>query len=341
MISNQLISECILWEGQIIVDYLNRAKSIIETEINGLEKIKNELDNSFVQLVEISLKILEKGGKIVTCGVGKSGHIGHKIASTLTSTGSPAAFLHPVEAMHGDLGILNKNDLLLALSYSGETEELLAILPSAKRFNIPVASMTGNPKSQLAKWSDLVVLMKVDEEACPFNLAPTTTTTAMMALGDALAIVLLQARGFSKEDYGRFHPAGSIGRSVTLKVKDVMRDQDRLAMVPSGTTVKDALVKMTQCRSGSVVVVDNHENLLGIFTDGDFRRQIQKKHELLDMRIDAVMSSDPITIRDTRMAIEILSILEKKEIDDIPVVNDRNQVIGVVDIQDLAKFKLM
>ena len=323
------------------MDYLDRAKSIIQTEINGLTKVKNELDRPFVQLVELCLKTLEIGGKIVLCGVGKSGHIGHKTASTLTSTGSPAAFLHPVEAMHGDLGILHKSDLLLALSYSGETEELLDVLPSAKRFSIPIACITGNPKSQLAKWSDLVIPMAVSEEACPFNLAPTTTTTAMMAIGDALAIVLLEARGFSKEDYGKFHPAGSIGRSVTLKVKDIMRGGERLALVPLGTSVKDALLKMTQCRSGSVVIVDTYQKLCGIFTDGDFRRQIQKKQDLLNIAIESVMSPSPTTIGDNRMAIEILSILEKKEIDDIPVVDDRNQVVGVVDIQDLAKFKLM
>ena len=324
------------------MNYLDRAKSIIQTEINGLVKVKNELDQPFEQLIKLCLETLENGGKIVLCGVGKSGHIGHKVASTLTSTGSPAAFLHPVEAMHGDLGILHKKDLLLALSYSGETEEMLEVLPPAKRFSIPVACITGNPKSQLAKWSDLVVPMVVSEEACPFNLAPTTTTTAMMALGDALAIILLEARGFSKEDYGRFHPAGSIGRSVTLKVKDIMRSGDRLALVPLGASIKDALLKMTQCRSGSVVIVDNHQELRGIFTDGDFRRHIQEKQDLLfDISIDSVMSLSPVTIGDNCMAVEILSILEKKEIDDIPVVDDRRRVIGVVDIQDLAKFKLM
>ena len=323
------------------MNYLIRAKSVIQTEIDGLVKVKNELGESFVQLVDLCLVILKRGGKIVPCGVGKSGHIGHKIASTLASTGSPAAFLHPVEAMHGDLGILNKNDLLLALSYSGETEELLAVLPSAKRFNIPIACITGNSQSQLAKWSNLVVPMIIAEEACPFNLAPTTTTTTMMALGDALAIVLLEAQGFSKEDYGLFHPAGSIGQTVSLKVKDIMRYGDRLATIPQQTSVKEALLRMTQCRSGSVLIVDKHKKLFGIFTDGDFRRHIQDNHNLLNLPIDSVITPNPVTIGENQMAIEILSILEKKEIDDVPVVNERNEVVGIVDIQDLAKFKLM
>lgn len=323
------------------MNYLDKAKAVIQTELNGLERVKDELDQSFVQLVKLCLGTLKKGGKLVLCGVGKSGHIGHKIASTLTSTGSPAAFLHPVEAMHGDLGILNVNDLLLALSYSGETEELLAVLPAAKRFNIPVACITGNASSQLAQWSDLVVFMRVPGEACPFNLAPTTTTTAMMAVGDALAIVLLEAQGFSREDYGRFHPSGSIGRSVSLTVRDIMRSGDRLASVTQETSVQDALLKMTQCRSGSVLIVDEGQELCGIFTDGDFRRHIQKNHNVLSNQIKTVMTPNPTAITDTQMAIEILSILELKEIDDIPVTNERNRVVGIVDIQDLAKFKLM
>ena len=323
------------------MNYLDRAKAIIQTEIDGLEKVKEELNQSFVQLVELCLKTLKQGGKIVLCGVGKSGHIGHKMASTLVSTGSPAAFLHPVEAMHGDLGILNENDLVLALSYSGETEELLAVLPSAKRFGIPVGCITGNASSQLAQWSDLVVHMKVPEEACPFNLAPTTTTTAMMAVGDALALVLLDAQGFSREDFGRFHPAGSIGRSISLRVKDIMRSGDRVALVRKNTRVQEALLKMTECRSGSVLIVNERQELCGIFTDGDFRRHLQKNNEILSSPIESVMTPHPTTITDTHMAIEILGILERKEIDDIPVTNEQNQVVGMVDIQDLAKFKLM
>ena len=323
------------------LDYLPQAKKIIQVEIEGLLKIKDDLNESFVELVNLCLKTLKKGGKIVPCGVGKSGHVGHKMASTLASTGSPAAFLHPVEAMHGDLGILNENDLLLALSYSGETEELLAVLPAAKRFNIPIACITGNHQSQLAKWSDLVVLMKVNKEACPFGLAPTTSTTVLMALGDALAVVLLNAQGFSKEDYGRFHPAGSIGRTVSLRVKDIMRQEDRFATISPKATVKDALVKMTQCRAGSVIVINNQNELVGIFTDGDFRREIQKNEDLFSAIVEQVMSLNPITIHENQMAVEILNLLEKSEIDDIPVLNEKNKVVGLVDIQDLAKFKLM
>ena len=321
--------------------YIKKAKSVIQTEIDGLNTVKDKLDDSFVQLVDLCLKTRRDDGKIVICGVGKSGYVGRKIAATLSSTGSPAAFLHPVEAMHGDLGIVHPKDILLAFSYSGETHELLTVLPAIKRFNIPIVAVTGNPESTLANLCDLVVSASIPREACPFNQAPTTSTTCQMALGDALAMVLLDTLDFTSEDYGKFHPGGSIGLAVTLIVKDMMRQSERFAVTTGGTTVKDALVLMTRCRSGSVVIIDDNKKLCGIFTDGDLRRHIQKELNIFDHPVSEVMTENPISINENILAIEILKILETREIDDIPVVNNNDDVVGLVDIQDLAKYKLM
>ncbi len=320
---------------------LQRARAVLDTEIRGIEAVRDGLGQPFVDLVELCLVTLDRGGKIVLAGVGKSGHVGRKLAATLASTGSPSAFLHPVEAVHGDLGMLSTNDLLLALSYSGETDELIAMLPAVRRLGVPVAAVTGTPDSRLAEWSDLVVPMPVPREACPFNLAPTTTTTALMALGDALAIVLLEDRGFEKNDYARLHPAGAIGRSVTLQVSDVMRSGERFASVSPSTTVRDALIAMTRARTGSVAVTDAGGNLLGIFTDGDFRRRIVEQPALLDLPIQEVLTPSPVTVCEDEMAVEILKIMETKKIDDILVVDRNGRAVGLVDSQDLPRFKLM
>jgi len=320
---------------------LERAREVLDTEMEGIQKVRDELGTPFVRLVEQCLATLAHGGKIVFAGIGKSGHIGHKLAATLASTGSPAAFLHPVEAMHGDLGLLSENDLLVALSYSGETEELLCVLPAAKRLGVPIVAITGNAQSRLTQWCDLTVPMPVPREACPFNLAPTTTTTALLALGDALAIVLLEKRNFGPDDYAKLHPGGAIGQSVTLCVTDVMRTEDKFPRVPPDTPVRDALLKMTSARCGSVAVVDHQQRLLGIFTDGDFRRHITDDAHLLEKPVGAVMTADPVTVRSEAMAIELLKILEKQKIDDILVVDGQGRAVGLVDVQDLARFKVM
>ena len=321
--------------------YLNKANAVINTEVEGLNALSKQLDQSFVDMVDICLKALKQGGKLAISGIGKSGHIGHKIAATLTSTGSPAVPMNPVEAVHGDLGLLTENDVLLALSYSGETEELLNVLPAAKRLDIPIIAITGNPESQLARWADLSVSMTIPHEACPFKLAPTTSTTALLALGDALAMVLLEVNGFSKENYAKFHPSGSIGRSLSLRVVDIMRPKGKIPLVLSRTIVKDALFKMTECRSGSVIVIDEKDQLLGIFTDGDLRRHIQNNLKILECPVQDVMTLSPTTINQDDMAISILHILEKEAIDDLPVIDRNNRVVGLIDIQDLPKFKLI
>lgn len=321
-------------------EILEKAGKVFDTEIEGLKQVKEQLGDEFVTLVETCMEVLDRGGKIVLSGVGKSGHIGRKIAATLASTGSPAVFMHPVEALHGDLGILQKEDILLALSYSGETDELIAILPSAKLLGVPIAAITGFADSEVVRHSDITIQMKVDKEACPFNLAPTTTAISLLALGDALAIVLLQIRGFTKEDYGRFHPGGAIGRAVTLRICDIMRTGDRLVAVSRETLVKDCLLRMTKFRSGSAVVVDDSNGLLGIFTDGDFRRHAEDIG-ILERSVSEVMTINPASIREGQFAAEALKIIQERKIDDIIVLDDEGKVVGLIDIQDLPGLKLM
>ena len=295
----------------------------------------------FVALVRKCLDILHHGGKLVLCGVGKSGHISKKLAATLASTGARAVFMHPVEAMHGDLGIVSPQDLLLAVSYSGETDELLRVLPAVKRMAVPIVAITGKTDSRLAEFSDMVVPMPVEREACPFNLAPTTTTTALLALGDALAMVLLDCQDFQLSDYAMNHPAGAIGRTITLTVRDCMRTGEHCASVHPGTSVRDALLAMTKARDGAVAIVDDADKLLGIFTDGDFRRAMTADDNILHAPIESVMTPNPISINQKQMAVEILKLLERKKIDDVTVVDDNGRFVGMVDIQDLPKFKVM
>jgi len=320
---------------------LSLAHHVFDTELEGVTAVRNSLGQPFVALTRLCLRTLAAGGKLVLTGVGKSGHIGRKLAATLASTGSPAVFMHPVEAMHGDLGVLGAGDLLLALSYSGETDELLAVLPAAKRLGVPIASLTGVPDSRLAQWSTLTVTMAVPREACPFNLAPTSTTTALLVLGDALAITLLQARGFAKHDYALLHPAGAIGRGLTLRVTDLMRTGLRFPTVRATTPIRDALVAMTRARSGSVAITDRRGRLLGIFTDGDFRRHVTEVPDLLHRPIGDFMTAGPITIGADAMAIEVMKILETRKIDDLIVTDADGRAIGLVDIQDLPRFKVM
>lgn len=320
---------------------LDRAREVLDIEMEGIRAVRDGLGDAFVAMAEKCLEILDGQGKIVFCGVGKSGHIGRKLAATLSSTGSPAVFMHPVEAVHGDLGLLSPNDLLVALSYSGETDEVLAVLPAAKRIGVPIVAVTGDAESRLGAWSDLSVAMPVPREACPFNLAPTTTTTALLALGDALAVALLECRRFTPDAYAKLHPAGAIGRSVTLRVTDVMRTGERLAKVGPEVTVREALLAMTSARGGSVVVVTDDDRLAGIFTDGDFRRAVTGNSHVLEQPVASIMTPDPVCIRDTAMAVELVRVLETHSVDDIPVVDGCERLIGLVDISDLPRFKVM
>jgi arabinose-5-phosphate isomerase len=313
----------------------------LDIEIEGLQKTRAGLGHAFSDAVDLILKCLEKKGKIVVTGIGKNLHIAQKISSTLASTGSTSVTLNPAQAMHGDLGILTQGDILLALSYSGESDELIALLPVAKRFGVRVVAITGNLDSSLAKNSDVVIPAVVDREACPFNMAPTSSTTVALAVGDALAMVLLEARGFEKEDYAKLHPSGAIGRTLLLRVSDIMRSGDRLASVRDNAKVKDAVVAMTQARAGSAAVVDANNRILGIFTDGDLRRNISKHANVLDLSIKQIMTPSPITVTADRLAVDVLRIYEERNIDDLLVVDRQNRLVGAVDIQDLPKLKIL
>ncbi|MBE6398974.1 MAG: KpsF/GutQ family sugar-phosphate isomerase [Lentisphaerae bacterium] len=322
-------------------DALTLAKEVFDIELEGIAALRDELDESFVGLVDRCAAAVDAGGKIVLTGVGKSGYIGKKIAATLSSVGNPAVFMHPVEARHGDLGLLQKNDLLIALSYSGETEELLVVLTPAKRLGVELAAITGNRESSLGQMSDFVLEMPVPREACPFNLAPTTTTSALLVLGDALAMVLLDRHGFTKSDYGRRHPGGAIGRMVTMKACDVMRKAADAAVVSPDATVRETLYAMSHARSGAAVIADADMKLLGIFTDGDFRRSAAKDDLVLTKPVSLFMTPDPVNVRAEAQVVEVIKLVEKRRIDDLVVVDETGKVAGIIDIQDLPGLKLM
>ena len=323
------------------MDFQKRAKEVIDIEIAGMEKVRDQINGHFSTAIKWILEAVQAGGKVVVTGVGKNFHIGRKMVATFNSTGTPAALLHPIEAMHGDFGLVGEKDMVLALSYSGGSDELIALLPALKRRGLPIIGMTGDSESPLGRQSDLILPIVIEKEACPFGMAPTTSTTVTLALGDALAIVLLEARGFKKEDYAKLHPGGAIGRTLLLKVSDVMRTGDRLARVQSGAKVKDAVMAMTGARAGCVAIVDSDEKLLGIFTDGDLRRHLIDTPDITDAVIDSVMTVGPVTLKPEQLAVDLLKIYEEKNIDDLVVVDDDGRIAGTVDIQDLPKLKIL
>jgi arabinose-5-phosphate isomerase len=321
--------------------HLSRARQVFDIEMAALKEVRRRLDASFDAAVDIVVEALRQRSKIVVVGIGKSGNIGQKIAATLTSTGSTSVVLNSVDALHGDLGIVNDGDVILALSYSGESEELIGLLPGLKRFSVKIISMTGSGKSTLARHSDVVLSVRVHREACPFNLAPTSSTTSMLVMGDALAMAVLQARGFKQEDFARRHPSGAIGRALLLKVRDIMRGGERNAVAPQEITVKEALMVMTRAKSGSVSAVNKAGKLTGVFTDGDFRRRMAEDDNVLSRPLAKVMTKNPVAIREDALAVEALKVFNERNIDDLIVVNARREPVGLVDSQDLPKLKLM
>ncbi|QBG49099.1 KpsF/GutQ family sugar-phosphate isomerase [Verrucomicrobia bacterium S94] len=324
------------------MDYLERAREVFDIELNGMKRVQADLDDGFVQAIDAILATIKDGaGKVVICGVGKNWHIGNKMAATFTSTGTPAVAMHPIEAMHGDFGILSERDIVLAMSYSGASDELIAVLQPVKRMGVKIIALTGQPHSPLGEYADIIVSVKVDKEACPFGMAPTTSTTATLALGDAMAMVLLDARGFKVEDYAQRHPGGAIGRTLLLRVEDVMRTGKRSATVPVGSPVKEALIAMTGAKAGCVAVVHPDNTLAGIMTDGDLRRHLIETPNLIEKPVDEVMTTNPKTLKKDQLAIDILNIYEEFNIDDLIVVDDRNRVLGAVDIQDMPKLKIL
>jgi arabinose-5-phosphate isomerase len=322
-------------------DHLARARSVFDIELTALKAVRAQLDDAFGDAVELLASTLRQRGKIIVVGIGKSGHVGRKISATLTSTGSTSVVLDSVDALHGDLGVVNDGDVVLALSYSGESEELLNLLPALKRFLVKIIAVTGAPKSSLARYSDVVLNVRVPKEACPFNLAPTASTTAMLVIGDALAMAVLQARGFKQQDFARFHPSGAIGRAMLARVRDIMRTGPRNAVAPLDLAVREALLVMTQAKSGSLSVIDARGRLVGVFTDGDFRRRMAADDNLLARRLSEVMTRSPICVREEALAAEALKVFNERNIDDLIVVNAKHEPVGLVDSQDLPKLKLM
>lgn len=317
---------------------IDKAKKVLSIEAKAIRELIPRLTSDFKRAVEI---ILNCSGRIVVTGMGKPGIIGQKISATLSSTGTPSLFLHPAEAIHGDLGRVTKDDIVLALSNSGETEEIVKLLPIIKKIGARLISFTGDKLSALGKRSDFVIDVSVKREACPLGLVPTASTTAMLAMGDALAIALLEERGFKVEDFAFYHPGGTIGKRIWLKVEDVMRKGTANPLVRENTTVKEVLCKITKARAGSATIVDKKGKLSGIFTDGDLRRHLENDPELIKRKVKDVMTKNPITIGFDKLAVEALNILQKKKIDEIPVVNKNGKPMGLIDVQDLLKAGLV
>lgn len=318
-----------------------RARQVFDVEIEGLKAVRDSLGESFIKTIDLILDALAKGGLVVVTGVGKNLHIAEKMSAIFASTGTRSIVLNPVQAMHGDLGMVSSRDVLIALSFSGESEEVVKLIPAIRRHGLKVVSLTGNGDSTLAKLSDVHLAVPCGKEACPFGMAPTNSTTATMAMGDALAMVLIDAQKFPIEDYAMNHPAGAIGRALVMKVTDIMRSGDRFARVSPDDTVMESLMAMTKAKSGSAAIVDDSGRLVGIFTDGDFRRAVSEKRVNLEEPVSTVMTSPAMFVRDDVYAAELLKIFEKKRIDDLPVCDAEGKVVGVVDIQDLPKMKIM
>ena len=311
--------------------FIELGQAVIDIESQAVLEMRARIDDSFAKACSL---MLQTTGKIVVIGMGKSGHVGGKIAATLASTGSPAFFVHPGEASHGDLGMITEEDVILALSNSGSTNEVLNLLPVIKRKGIPLVAMTGNPASKLAQNADVHINVKVSQEACPLGLAPTASTTATLAMGDALAIALLDAKGFTANDFALSHPGGALGRRLLLFIDDLMHSEQDLPQVDSNTLISDAVLEMTSKRLGMTTIVENGK-LKGIFTDGDLRRAIEKRVNLHQSPVSEVMTTNCVTLSPGTLAAEAVKIMQDKAISQLVVVDDENHPIGALNMHDL------
>jgi len=311
---------------------LKRAKEVLLVEKEGIEQVTSNLNYEFVKAVEL---IFNSSGRVVVTGVGKSGLIGRKISATLSSTGTPSFFLHPVEALHGDLGMVTPEDILLAISYSGNTLEVCEVASIIKKRGIKVIALTGGLDSRLAKLSDVVINCKVPKEACPFNLAPTTSTTATLALGDALAMCLFELKGLGSEDFRKNHPGGSLGERLKVKVKEIMLTGDKIPVVKEGTPLKDAVYEIDEKRLGCVLVVNEYDGLIGIITDGDLRRAVIKFGSFENLKVEDIMTKNPKVIEENRLASEALELMEKHLITVLPVIDFDGKLVGILHLHDI------
>lgn len=318
--------------------FINSAKQVIQIEQQALQALLDNLNQTFTQACT---ELLNCTGKIVVTGIGKSGHVGRKIAATLASTGTPAFFVHPAEASHGDLGMISKQDVVLALSNSGESQELLTILPVIKRIGAKLIALTANPNSSLAHYSDVHILVKVEREACPLGLAPTASTTAALVMGDALAVALLEARKFTAEDFAVSHPLGSLGRKLLLRVEALMHANDQLPIVAEEVTIAEALFEVSQKSLGFVAIINKSGQLSGIYTDGDLRRTLDKRIDIHSTQISQVMTKKAITVTANMLAAEALKLMEDKKINGFVVVDHNNRPVGAINLHDLLKAKVL
>jgi arabinose-5-phosphate isomerase len=314
------------------------ARATLDIEARALDALKERQGEGFVAALRA---ILACKGRVVVMGMGKSGHVGRKMAATLASTGTPAFFVHPGEASHGDLGMVTAGDVVLAISNSGESDEIAAIVPAIKRLGVTLIAMTGNVESSLGRHAEIVLSSAVDQEACPLNLAPTASTTAQMALGDALAVALLDARGFREEDFARSHPGGSLGRKLLMHVVDLMRSGDAVPRVDAGTVMTEMLQEMTRKGLGFTAVCDASGRLAGIFTDGDLRRLIETGADLRAMRASDVMSASPKLVRDDALAVEAADLMERHRVTGLLVVDGNGQLVGAINSNDLMRAKVI
>ncbi|MGZ8267574.1 MAG: KpsF/GutQ family sugar-phosphate isomerase [Burkholderiales bacterium] len=319
-------------------DAIAIARDVLQIEAKAISDLIDRLDSRFTEAVRV---ILERRGRVVVSGMGKSGHIARKIASTLASTGTPAFFLHPAEASHGDLGMVLRGDVFIALSNSGESAELLSIVPLLKRQGAKLIAFTGNPASSLAVEADVHLYASAEKEACPLNLAPTASTTAALALGDALAVALMHAKGFTRDEFARSHPGGALGRRLLTHVRDVMRAGENAPRVGEQATLMDAMLEMSRGGMGMTAIVDEGERVIGIFTDGDLRRTLEKGADLRTTPIRTVMGASPRTIAPERLAVEAVEIMERNKVNQILVVDEESRLLGALNMHDLFRAKVI
>jgi len=320
------------------INILKRAKEVLDIEAGAINNLKTRIDNNFKNAVNL---IFRTKGRAIVSGMGKTGIIAQKLSATLASTGTPSLFLHTAEAIHGDLGKVTSDDVVIILSNSGSTEEMKQLAPLLKKIGCKVIALTGNIKSVLAKYSDIVLDVSVRKEACPLGLAPTASTTATLAMADALAVCLLELKGFKEKDFAFFHPGGALGRRLLLKVEDIMRSGRANPIVKEGEKVSGVLVKITQARAGSATVVDKAGKLKGIFTDGDLRRHLETDKNLPLRKISEVMTKNPTVVYRQMLAAEAMRILQEKKVDELPVVDKFRRPVGLLDVQDLLKAGLV
>lgn len=316
---------------------LKKAKEVIAIEAQAIKDLARTIDKSFLKAVDLMAKC---PGRVIVTGMGKTGIVGRKIAATLSSTGTPSIWMHSAEAVHGDLGQVTRDDVVIVISSSGETEETIRLLPLVKKIGSKIIALTGNLKSKLAKHSDVVLNIAVKKEGCPLGLAPMASSTVTLVMGDALAACLIVRKGFRKEDFAFYHPGGSLGRRLLLKVEDLMRKGNDYPYITDGACVKDVLLSITRARCGSACIVDKKGKLIGIFTDGDLRRHLKEDKNLLTKKVSAVMTKNPSSILKDKLAVEAFALLKDKKIDELPVVDLKGRAVGLLDIQDLLKAGL-